>query len=125
MALELRLHFLEVIQAPEDLGPFPAERFVFHADFQLTLENQGQEAAEDVAANGFIALLGRFCVAGDARERMQQIGAADDAENVLPVEKVPVVSGAGTRSRPSSTPRRTPSPSAACSSTWPISCPSG
>ena len=33
MALELRLYFLEVIQAPEDLGPLPAEPFVLHADF--------------------------------------------------------------------------------------------
>ena len=57
MALELRLHLLEVIQAPKDLGPFPAEAFVFHADFQLTLENQGQEAAKDVATDGFIALV--------------------------------------------------------------------
>ena len=32
MALELRLYFLEVIQAPEDLGPLPAELFVFHAN---------------------------------------------------------------------------------------------
>jgi hypothetical protein len=43
--------------ASEDLGPLPAERFVFHADFQITLENQGQEAAEDVATDGFIALV--------------------------------------------------------------------
>jgi hypothetical protein len=56
-ALEEEFDLLKIIQAADDLGPFRCEALLFHADFEFTLENQGQEAAEDVTADGFVALM--------------------------------------------------------------------
>jgi hypothetical protein len=38
-------------------GPLGCEALLFHADFEFALENQRQESAEDVAADGFLALM--------------------------------------------------------------------
>jgi hypothetical protein len=57
-ALEEEFDLLKIVQAADDLGPFRCEALLFHADFEFTLENQGQEAAEDVTADGFVALSG-------------------------------------------------------------------
>ena len=51
-ALEREFDLLEVVQAADDLGPFGCEALLFHADFEFAFENQRQEAAEDVAADG-------------------------------------------------------------------------
>ena len=56
-ALEEEFDLLEVVQAADDFGPFGFEALLFHADFEFALENQGKEAAEDVAADGFVALM--------------------------------------------------------------------
>src|SRR4029077_9186244 len=47
----------KIVQAAHDLGPLGLKALLFHADFEFALENQGQKAAEDVAADGFVALM--------------------------------------------------------------------
>jgi hypothetical protein len=45
------------VQAADDLGPLGYEGLLFHADFEFALKNQSKEAAEDVTADGFVALM--------------------------------------------------------------------
>ena len=54
-ALEKEFDLLEVVQAADHLGPLGCEALLFQADFEFALENQGKEAAEDVAADCFVA----------------------------------------------------------------------
>ena len=56
-ALDKEFDLLKIVQAAHDLGPLGLKALLFHADFEFALENQGQEAAEDVAADGFVALM--------------------------------------------------------------------
>ena len=51
-ALEQEFDLLKIVQAADDLGPFGLKALLLHADFELALENQRQEAAEDVTADG-------------------------------------------------------------------------
>jgi len=56
-ALDKQFDLLELFEATNDLGPFGLKALFFHADFEFALENRGQEAAEDAAADGFVALM--------------------------------------------------------------------
>jgi hypothetical protein len=40
-----------------DLGPFGLKALFFHADFEFPLQAKSQEAAEEVVADGFLALV--------------------------------------------------------------------
>src|SRR4029077_15715770 len=55
-ALEIGFDLLQSIQPANDLFPFPLQIGLFHAAFELLLEQQGQETAKDMASNGCIAL---------------------------------------------------------------------
>ena len=51
---------LEVIQTAHDLGPLGLKTLLCQADFEFALQAKSQEAAEEVAADGFVALVGRW-----------------------------------------------------------------
>ena len=56
-SLEEGLHFMQVDQSPDDLGPFPSFSTLAEPSFQIGLEQQRKETAEHLAADGFVALV--------------------------------------------------------------------
>ena len=86
-ALEKDFDLLEVVQAADHLG---CEALLFHADFEFALENQGKEAAEDVAADCFVALMkdgmglhNRLCRAEAVFDHPEHLVNAGDSFRVV------------------------------------------
>lgn len=81
-ALSVLLDLGERVETGEDLGPQAAARMLGgplrpgDAIFELGFEDESEEGAEDVAADGLVELIATCSAASSQRQPLERIGAA-------------------------------------------------